>query len=297
MVPEGIYGTTPATPALQEYGITGTTLALTKGAIQSERISPDRQVKDVRAGNRQVGGDFSVEFAFAEFDLLLQAVFCGTWAADLLAPGVIRRSFSVLRHFTDMPDGAGKPWHRFTGVELNTFAITVTPSAIVKATFGAMGQDWFLETAAPTDSTFPAVNQNRAFDSFTGAVTIDGNPIATVTEIQLTLNNGLDPRFVLFQPITNRPKIGKTRVTGQMTLYFENSALLEAFKNAETKNLEFSLTDLEGNVYGFSLPSIFPTGGKVDVSGEADITIPFPFSAIYDSGVGPAFQIERIPFV
>lgn len=295
MVLEGTYDTTPATPALQEFPITGTTLAGTRSSIVSERIRSDRQIADKRGGNRQVGGDISVEFAYGTFDDWLEAALCGTWTDDVLKPGTTRRSFTAVRHFTDIADGAALPWHRFTGLEFNTLALSITPSTIVKAVFGAFGRDWNNESAVFTGATFGDVDTNRAFDAFTGSVTIDDVAVATITEIKFTLSNGLDPRFVVFQNTTNRPKIGRTTITGSLTLYFEDSALLEAFKNSTTSALVFSLTDLDGNAYAFNLAKCFPDGAKADVSGEADITVPFTFSAIYDDDEASALTITRIP--
>jgi hypothetical protein len=289
---ETVYGTTPATPALQEYGITGTTLALSKNTIESMRIRSDRQVLDVRDGNRQVGGNIEVEFAYGAFDVLLQALFCGTWTSDVLVPGVIRRSFSVIRNFTDLSGGADA-FHRFVGVELNTFTLTLATEAIVKAAFGVIGKDWLIEATAPTDSTYPAVDNTRAFDSFVGSITADGDPIATVSGLTLTIANGITPRFVLFDKTTNPTKIGRTRITGQLTAYFETSDLLQKFKDASLIALEFTMQDPLGNTYAWDLPAIFPNSGQVDVSGENDIVIPLNFTAIFDPGNSKAISLTR----
>lgn len=294
MVLETAWGTTPATPALQEYPITGATLNLTKNKIESARIRADRQVADVRDGNRQVGGDIDVEFAYGATDALLEALFCGTWTDDVLVPGVTRRSFSALRHFTDIASGSGKlPFHRFVGVELDKFTLTLATEAMVKGKFSVLGKDWLLEDAAPTGATYPALNNNRAFDSFAGAITIDGDPVANVTGLTLTIANGLATRFVVFQSTTNRPKIGRTAVSGTLNAYFENSDLLAAFKAATLLNLEFTMQDPLGNTYAFDLPAIFPSAGQVDVSADADIVIPIPFTAIYDEDSTKTISLTR----
>lgn len=295
-VPEVTYGTTPATPAMQVYGITGTTLALSKNIIESETINPNRQLMDVRHGMRQVGGDVTVEMAYGAFDLWLQAVLCGTWAADVLVPGTTRRSFSVMRNFTDLGGGA-LPFHTFVGVEFNTLSLSIAPDAMVKATFGCIGKNWAMAGTAPVGTTYPDVSSATPFDSFTGSISIDGVAVATVTEITLTVENGMEPRFVVFQDTTNQTKAGKTRVTGQLTLYFESADLLTAFNGEVKKNLSFTLTDKDGNDYTFDLPAVLPTGGQVDVSGDADVTIPWPFTATYVTGAGTpdALKITRIP--
>lgn len=299
LIRETTYGTTPATPAFKVKEITGTTLALAKGTIESETIRSNRQVHDVRHGNRQIGGDISVELNYDGFADILEAVMCGTWddtGVSFLVPGSTRRSHSVLRQFTDIVAGGAKPFHLFKGVEFNTFNLTVTPEALVKATFGCMGREVAYADTAPTGATYVDASALKAFDSFTGAILVDGVAVSSVTEIQLNIENGLDPRFVCFDDKTLQPKIGKTRVTGSLGLYFQTSAFLEAFNAATKLALSFTLTDLDGNELTFELPSILGSGGQPDVNGEDDVMITFPFSAIYESGAEnpDALKILRV---
>ena len=54
LVAESVAGTTPATPVFTPIRQTGTTLALTKETIQSQELRADRQIADMRHGNKQV---------------------------------------------------------------------------------------------------------------------------------------------------------------------------------------------------------------------------------------------------
>jgi Phage tail tube protein len=282
-IPEVTYGTTPANPAFQALNITGTTLALTKSQIESEIIVPHRQVVDVRHGVRQVGGDISIELIYGAFDALLEAVFCGTWNANVLIPGTTRRSFSILRQFTDL-GGSALPFHTFTGVEFNSLSLTIAPDAFVKAVFGVFGKNWAMANAMAAGGTWIAENLLKPFDGFNGNLYLDGALAANITEIQFQLSNGIEPRWTCFEDTTARPKIGRTRITGQVTAYFEDATLLTAFNGGADTELNFEFLDLEGNQYTFSIPHILPSGGNTDVQGEGDITIPIPFTAWYNGG-------------
>lgn len=295
IIPEIVYGTTPTvTPNFKKKAITGTTLGLSKGKLESERINPNRQVSDVRHGNRQVGGDISFELQYAGHDDMFEALLGGTWTGNVLAPGTTRRSFSVLRQFTDMAGGTN-PFHLFKGVEFNTLNLSVTPEQIVKGSFGVIGREVAYASAAPAGTTYTEINANRGFDSFTGSLNIDDVAIANITEITLQIENGMEPRFHVFDDRTNQPKIGKCRVSGQMTAYFSDADLLVAFNGAVRKALQFSLVDEVGNAYTFDLPSILGTGGQPDVSGDNDVTITFPFTSIYnqDTPIQDSLQITR----
>lgn len=297
LIAETTYGVTPSvTPAFLVKPITGTTLGLSKGIIESAVINPNRQVTDVRHGNRQIGGDISTELAFALYDDMLEALLGGTWTSDVLIPGTTRRSFSVLRHFTDMAaTGTNFPFQLFKGIMLSGLALTIKPEALVMAVFSCFGREYGGSNSAPAGATSTEPAYNKPFDSFTGAVTINGVAVANLTEIALKIENGIAPRFIVFDDKSNAPLWTKTRVTGNLIAYFQNSDMLVAFNSAEKKALQFTLNDLAGNSYVFDLPSILPTGGQADVSGDADIMVPIPFSAIYEAGadVPEALKITR----
>ncbi len=295
---EAVYGTTPATPAALKKRITGTTLGLQKGEIESNAIDPNRQVVDVRHGNRQIGGDISVELCGQDFDDWLEAVFCGTWTGDELVPGVVRRSYTHMRHFTDQL-AAADPVRLYKGCEFNTFKMDVNPEAFVEATFGVVGRELFI----PTDGLIPAGTVyteplgKRAFDSFSGNATIDGVAVANITSLSLSLENGIVPRFVVFADVMNRPRMGKTRVSGELTLNFEDASLLTAFNGGQIKSLVFTLISPDSIEYTFTVPHIFGSGLSEDASGEEDIVHTFPFKAIYDPNdvtTPDAISIQRV---
>ena len=221
-VAETTYGTTPSTPSFSPLPHTGTTLAITKDAVESEKLRGDRQVEDFRHGNKTVGGDITAELEYGAFDDFLEAALCGTWAADVLKAGVTRRSFTIQRKFADL---ATPEFHTYTGCEINTVALSVSPNAMVGTTFGIIGKNLSLGTSAITGSTFAADADEVPFDSFTGSIQEGGSSIATVTAIEMTLENGIEPLFSVGSQTTNRPAIGRSRLTGTLTTYFENKSL------------------------------------------------------------------------
>ena len=56
-VAESTFGTTPTTPVFTPIRHNGTTLGLSKDAIESEELREDRQVAHYRHGNKSVSGD------------------------------------------------------------------------------------------------------------------------------------------------------------------------------------------------------------------------------------------------
>lgn len=289
-VAETTYGTTPSTPSFSPLPHTGTTLAVTKDAVESEKIRGDRQVEDFRHGNKTVGGEVSAELEYEAFDDLLEAALCGTWTSDVLKAGTTRRSFTLQRKFADL---ATPEFHTYTGCEVNSLSLSVAPNSMVTTTFGIIGKNLSLGTSAISGSTFGSDVGNSPFDSFTGSITEGGSSIATVTSIEMTLENGIEPLFSVGSQTTNRPSIGRSRLTGTLTTYFESKTLYEKFLNETSSSIVLTLTDPDGNDYAIELPNVKYNSGQPDVAGEGAVTIAMEFVALYDSTDSSQIVVTR----
>lgn len=281
LVPETVYATTPTTPSMLAIRHTGFTLGMMKKTLQSTEIRADRQIADFRMGSQQIGGAIDFEpAADATFEAMLEASLCGIWAGSELKADVVRRSFSVLRYFSDMASG-GKPYHLFTGVEFGGFKLKCTADAMVTGSFSVLGKSMALSTTAPAGATLGTPSVTSPMDSFSGALTEGGSTLAVVTEVELSLENALAPRFVVGSKTTIRPSIGRSNMSGKMTAYFEDSSLVDKFINETSSSLQFVLT-AGANSYTFKLGNIKYTGGQPDVKGEGPITLAMPWQAVYD---------------
>ena len=289
-VAENTYGTTPSTPTWTPIPHTGTSLNMSKDAVESEKLRGDRQIEDFRHGNKTIGGDISCELEYEAFDDLLEAVMCGTWDTDVLKSGTTRRSFTIEREFGDL---ATPEYHRHTGCEFNSMAVSVAPNQMATATFTIVGKDLEVATSEVAGSTYSADVGNTPFDSFTGSITEGGSAIATVTAIEFTIENGIEPLFSVGSDTTNRPSIGKSRVTGSLTTYFDSKALYEKFLNETESEIVLTLTDVDGNDYQFDIPRVKYNSGQPDVSGEGAVTIAMDFVALYNDADGSQLVITR----
>lgn len=294
---ESSYGTLLVDPSFNFLRHTGTTLNTSKSSAVSEELQSNRQIPNFRHGTNTVGGDINFESSYGSHDALLEAALQGTWTSDVLKAGTTRRSFHVIRHFSDLA-AAAKPYHIYTGVEMNTLNLTVpADGGIVTGSFGAIGQDQQLSQDAVTElgagTLFGSAGTNVPFASFTGSVEENALSLAIATEISLSLTNNLEARFAIGSDQTLEPSVGRSNVTGSIGAYFENATLLEKFLNETESSLKFTLTDPAGNDLEFFLPKIKYTGGQPDVSGQGAITLNLPFQALYDTTEATNLRITR----
>jgi hypothetical protein len=211
-----------------------------------------------------------------------------------LKAGVLRRSFTFERFFGDILT-ADKPYHRFTGVELNTLALAINANAMITGTLTVVGKGMVTDTVIIPSSTVAAPTTTSPLDSFTGTLNENGSPIAVITEIQLNLENGLEPRFVVGSKETILPSVARSNCSGQITAFFENSTLLDKFINETESSIVFETPDATGAKYTFTLPRIKYNGGQPDVQGEGPITLSMPFQALLHAASSTNLQIERRP--
>lgn len=292
-VAEVTFGTTPATPSMKGLRVTGSTLELGKEGFPSEELREDRQIADFRHGYRTATGDINIELSHGGFDDLLEAVLGGSWSTELapaaqsVKAGVAARSFSIERRFTDIGQ-----YQVFTGCAVNTLNLSVAPNAIVTGSFGIIGKD--MSASAVTLGAPAAPPANGPMDSFSGSLSEGGAPIAIVTGIELTLDNGLTPAQVVGSDSTPVLVPGRSNATGTMTAYFENADLLNKFVGENESSLDFQLADPDGvNYLKFTLPRIKYTGASLPVEGQEAIAISLPFQALYDATAQSNIMIER----
>lgn len=216
-----------------------------------------------------------------------------TCVTQRLKAGVTRRSFSMLRDFTDLTTDR---YELYTGKEFNSVALTVGVEAIVKLVFAVIGRGQAIGDTAPASATYVAANSNAVMDAFSGTLLEGGTAIATVTELTASLENGITPRPTIGSDTTQiAAGIQRSNLTGQMTIYAESAALLRKFLNQTESSIKCDFADAAGNKYRLYLPRIKYTGGQRDTAGQGTITSAMPFQALLDATLGTQIVLDRIP--
>lgn len=293
LIAEVTYGVTPATPAFVNVRHTTCSLGLSKSSFEGEELRSDRQIQSFRHGNRTVAGAVGFLLSDTSHDTLIEACLGGTWSANVLKAGVIRRSFTMERHFTnlDIPE-----YHRYLGCEVSKMSLNVKPDAMVSGSFDIVSQSMSTPaTAIITGATYGAATTTQPMDSFSGTINEGGSPIAIITGIDFTLENGMNPLFVIGSANTLQPGVGKSRVSGTVTAFFQSAALLNKFINETASSFNFTVTDgAGGNSFLFSFPNVRYNGGQPDVQGEGEVSLSLPFIALYNTADLSQIVITRV---
>lgn len=281
-------GVTPENPQMKYLRNTSCSLNLSRDSFVSNELRQDRQISDVRTGTNQVGGDIGIELSYGNFDDFIEAALCGTWKDNEVTAGVEERSFTIERAFNDI-----KKYTAYKGCFVNTFSLSIQPNAMATGTFGIIGMD--AETRdVPLCATPTPSETEKPYDTYTGELKEGERLIAVVTGIEMNLDNGIEPQFVLFRRDAPFVSYGKSNITGTLTAFFENQDLIQKFLDETPTSLEFTLGGPDGS-YTFILPNIRYTGADDPVDGDGPISISMPFQAVLDECTGTNIIVRRNP--
>ena len=291
---ESTFGTTPA-GSFTAIPYNTHSLNLTKERVTGNEIQPDRMLRVDRHGNRQSGGDITVDLRDGNFDPFLESAMQGVWdntpvGPDVLKVGVTPKYFSIEDAANDISQ-----FRLFTGMSVGAMSFSIAPNQMVTSTMSMLGKDM---TISGTGKTVTAATISQPFDSYSGDLAIgnvaSSSAIATVTSIDFSINNELNPTFVVGDDATPFLESGMATVEGTFTAYFEDDTLINRFINEVESELIVSVDDPTGaNTYSFGFPKIKINGADVPVDGQTSRIITLPFVALYDATEETNFYIER----
>jgi len=277
---------------LTELPFSTANLELSKERVTGNDIFADRMLRTDRHGNRNAMGELVVDLRGDDYDALLESAFLGSWNLDVLKICNTPKYFTLEEWASDIDQV-----RLFTGMTVNTLNISIAPNQMITTTFGFVGYDMAINQiqSAPSAATL-----NQPFDSYSGSYGIANQGSAPVTKnnlssIEITLDNGINPAFVVGSAAAQELIYGDATVEGTMTVYFEDDAFINRFLNETETALEVSVAD-PGSEHEFTF--LFP---RVKINGaEASITgtdgarfITAPFVALYDATEETNIKLTR----
>lgn len=288
---ESTFGTTPS-GNFTTLPFTSHSLNLTKDIMEGNDIQSDRMPRVNRQGNRQTSGDIAVDLRRGDFDPLLEAAMLSTWSSDILKVGTTPKFFSIEDYASDIDQA-----RLFTGMTVSTLGISMAPNQMVATTFGMVGKDMSI---TQTQKTLTASSTNAPFDAYSGSIGIGaigtGTPssVAVVTGIDFTLENSYAPTFVIGSDSAPSLEYGRAEVSGTISAYFEDAALINRFLNETETGVQVIVNDPTGsNPYTFKFPRCKINSADVGVDGPTSRIVSMEFVGLYDTGEASNMEITR----
>jgi len=209
-----------------------------------------------------------------------------SWSSDVLKAGASQPSFTFERAFSDISQ-----YQLLTGCVLDRLRLSVRPDRLITGTFGVIGKSSAMNSS-PLDASPTAAAANDPMDSFSGSLDEGGSSIGIVVGLELNIDNNLEPGFVIGGDEASSLLAGQSRITGEITTYFEDASLLNKFAARTESSLILTCSGTGGSLE-FNLPRIVYTGAENPALGAGPITLSLPFTALYDESESTNLTITR----
>lgn len=286
-IKETVIGTTPATPQTISIPYVSCDLEMTKEVFTDPSRTADNQKRFLTHGAYTVGGPLKVALSHGQFDDLLAGALMGSWTANVCKIANTKSGFTIEEFDAQQSPAIGRV---FTGCEIDSLSVSITPSDLVTADFGIKGRTMALTTAL-LDSTPTAIQAKTPFSHVGGFIKID-NAVVYTTAVSFTVNNNISQVQTLSSNAVYGTSVGQKQVQGQITALFEDVALYNKFINNSAASFEVQLTD-GTNTLTFKMPNIKSTSANAAAKDAGARFITFDFEALYDTTLASIMSITR----
>lgn len=202
--------------------------------------------------------------------------------------GHTNKSFSIEHWFSDIAQS-----EVFSGCQPTKIDLQLPPTGLATINIGMLGQNITAATAqyftSPTVVTSTGVTA-----AVNGLILVGGIVVATVTGLSLSLDSARSGDAVVGSNTIPTRFAGRITASGQVTAYFEDATLRDAFLNETEATIMFVLTadnTAASSFVGFTLPRV-KLGGSSKSDGVDGIVQTIPFMALLKTTGGAGTDSE-----
>lgn len=204
------------------------------------------------------------------------------------------RSFTVEHWFSDIAQS-----EQFLGVHPTQLDIALPPTGIATVNIPVQGQS--LVTGTTQYFTSPtAVTSTGLLASVNGIISVGGTVLAAVTGASVSVQSQRVGEPVVGSNVVPQLFEGRMMASGQLSVYFEDATLRNAFVNETEVEVMLALTsnnDANSDFMTVVMPRVkLNTAGKNDGEGGVVQTIDFMALLPASGGAGVANELSTIVF-
>lgn len=293
LIEEATWGTTPATPTAYSIPISGVGGDwYRRNLIDNPTLRGDRNPAAPVRGNVSVNGSFQHPLNLDAVGWLIKH---GVGAFDVSSASPVnthtaKMNYNGSTQGGDLPTGLSfeigftdiGEYHTYSGCKINTLGFSASSEGVSIVDVGIIGQD-FTRAAASGDAS-PTTYTDAPIDHFLATIEEGGSASAIVTDINLQINNNLDPMYV----VGSSGQIGDLQeglgaVTGSLTALFQDDTLLAKGRNNTESSLQLKWTS-GSNYLQLDIPELVYEPASPTVNGPAGVRVTLNFRGYYADG-------------
>lgn len=206
--------------------------------------------------------------------------------------GVTTASYTIEKLFND---ATTPTYFHFRGAEVSTMELSFETGAILKGSFGFIGRSGDITETAISGATYGAASTNDILDSVNSLGEIKEDDASSASSFQ-SLNLSLDNNSRGQEAIGTAGYVGiahgSISLTGSTSIYFEDKATFEKYRDGTPFSLSFVLSSADGDMVitipkaKFSNMTVVASGINTDVVADAE------FTAIVDPTTNCMIQLD-----
>ena len=200
------------------------------------------------------------------------------------------KSFTVEEWYSDIAQS-----ETYVGNKVNTIGMAIPATGLVTCDFGFMGKDLGQAATSAYFTAPTAATTTGIFASVNGALLINGNPVAVVTDVSVNVNRNLANATVVGTNSIVDLFEGRIVVDGNFSAYFQDATFRDLFKDEVEASIVVALTtsnDKAADFFTVVLPRIKINSNTRD-DGEQGVVAQHSFQALLNSAGGTGVATEK----
>lgn len=189
-------------------------------------------------------------------------------------------SFSVEQWFSDISQS-----EVFTGLKPASVSLDLPSTGLVGASFSFMGKDLGRTGTTQYFTTPTGITTTDVMASVSGAVVVNGVPVALVTSMSLEIARNQEMATVVGSNLNADIFVGRINATGNMSVYFTDAAFRDYFDKEQKISIVVALTtglDKNAQAISIALPRVLlNSASKTD--SELGLTQSMDFQALQNT--------------
>ena len=164
------------------------------------------------------------------------------------------QSYTVEEFYSDIAQS-----EVYTGMKLNSMAVQLPATGLTTVDFAFAGKD-LAQTGTSQYFTSPtAQNTNGIFAAVNGVMLVDGAAVALVTSADFTVERATENATAVGSNSVSEIFTGRIRVTGNLSVYFQDATFRDYFDDETPVSLVLTLTtdsSATSEFVAFTLPKV-----------------------------------------
>lgn len=176
----------------------------------------------------------------------------------------------------------------YTGMKVGSMAVQLPATGLVTCDFSFMGKNLEQKGTAQYFTTPTVAGTNGIFAAVSGALVVNGAPVALITSLDFTVERGLEAANVVGSNFAADVFTGRIRVTGNFSTYFQDGTFRDYFDTEAKISLVVALStgsEKTADAVAFTFPLI-KVGSATKADGEMGIVQEHSFTALLNSVTG-----------